>query len=224
MKAEFFILSVTLNVPIFFLLRHFITSNTISADFMNAVLGIMIFFIVAEHIQLYFSASNGRNLNKLNQKLSDASYVNRMAFLYLFYGTLALASVIYYPNFPSVFALFIIIFVFYYFVLSAVITAFVYFLTEVGFRYNLQDSEKVKQFLKQLSSKHEQSEQENENCGENRLSMIEINAIDDVFKKMIRKELKIELKFILYSTLLLWSRLFSLVNATILSLLLAEIV
>jgi hypothetical protein len=217
MNLQLFILSVTLNIPIFFLCRYFIIDKLISNYAMNWILTGITILIIIEHAWL-FQQTLSRNISRLNKVFYSTVYINSMIFVYLFYMSIALAAVIYYPSFPSSIGLFIIIFVLHYLLLTAIISVFIAFLVRYGFRYNLQQPEKVKNFLKGLSLKHNHSAKDSE--GENRLSLIEVDALDNVFKKMIYKELKIELKCILFSLLLLWSRLFSLINAIILSLLL----
>ncbi len=60
--------------------------------------------------------------------------------------------------------------------------------------------------------------------GSNRLSIVEIYAIDEIFKRKMRKELKTNLRTILTITLSVWIRLISSINAVILSLLIFFII
>jgi hypothetical protein len=227
MNLQLFVLSVVLNIAIFFLFRHFIINELISQRLLNVGLGFIIFFIIAEYAKLYFATINfitdkkNKNLTKLNTRLANTANANTMIFIYLFYAAIALSSVIYYPSFPSIPALFIIIFVLQYLLLIIAIFIFVNFLIGDGFKYRLENPDVLIDYLIKLSPYHSLTD---ESHGENRLSKIEMKAIDNIFKQMMRKELKKELKFILYHTLLFWSRLFSLVNTIILSLLLWLIV
>lgn len=223
MNLQLFVLSVVLNIPIFFLFRYFIINGLISQSLLNLTLHLIVFFIIVEYVKLYFATINfltgkkHKNLTQLNTRLANTANANGMIFIYLIYAAIALSSVIYYPNFPSISALFIIIFVLQYLLLIIAISIFVNFLIEDGFKYRLENPNVLIDYLMKLSPYHSLTD---ENRGENRLSKIEMKAIDNIFKQIMRKELKKELKFILYHTLLFWSRLFSLVNAIILSLLL----
>ncbi|MEK7991045.1 MAG: hypothetical protein VSS52_008580 [Thiotrichaceae bacterium] len=225
MNLKLFALSLVFNVSIFFVCGYFIIDKTISESMMNIILAIISLFIIIEHTKLLFTIYGHRKyFAKLKQSHDNIFYIsNIMFFMYLFYSAISLAAVIYYPTFPNIFGLFILIFVFHYFILATIILVCVYALIKMGFRYNLKDLNKVKEFLKQLSPQQSVSSDGHQNYGENRLSSIEIDAIDDVFKKTMRKELRTELQSILYRILLPWSRLFSLANAIILSLLLAKI-
>jgi len=188
--------------------------------------GVLILFtllLCIENGRLYFLATRKKNLHKLAKSLNSSFYINGMAFLYVLYSTVALATAIYYPGFPSITGLFIILFVSQSLILSISIPTIVDKLLR-KFKYGLQDESKVKDYLNKLSPYKGSMESAPTHHGENRLSPIEIEAIDSVFKKTIQAEVKKELKQVLRPVLLLWSKLFSFFNALILAFLLYQIV
>lgn len=220
MHPQLVFLFVILNVPLFIGLRYLIKAQLFPELMAQQILLLFVLFLCIEHVRLYLLAmGRKKNLLKLTQSLANPVYLNGMAFLYIVYCTLSLATVVYYPSFPSIHGLFIILFVSQYLLLSVSMPTFVDRLLLKKFKYGLQQEEKVKNYLNQLSPYQGLIESMPANHGENRLSPIEIEAIDKLFKKNMQAEMKKELKQVLCPSLLLWSRLFSFVNAAIIALL-----
>ena len=223
MNPQLLVLFIILNVPLFIGLRYAIKAQMFPEVLANQVLILFAVFLCLENGRLYFLATRQKNLNKLTSSLNSNFYINGMAFLYVLYSTIALATATYYPGFPSIAGLFIILFVSQSLILSVSIPMIVDKLLR-KFKYGLQDEDTVKDYLKKLSPYKGLLESTPTHHGENRLSPIEIEAIDGVFKRTIQVEIKKELKQMLRPVLLLWSKLFSFFNALILAFLLYQIV
>ncbi|MCV6636388.1 hypothetical protein [Candidatus Albibeggiatoa sp. nov. NOAA] len=196
----------------------------IAIFWLNVGLGAISIFIFFSQLNPYQSASNKqeRNINNLLKEVEKS--LSKSHFLDHFALIAALSAIIFYPFFPSIFALFIIIVRLQNFILPFIINSFTSMIIRQGFRYNLSNADAIKEFLRYLAPQQSLSDFEQKNHGVNRLSQLEMNAIEESFQKHVRKELKGELETVLYRIFLVWARAFSVVNAAILSILLFLII